>query len=62
MENLYVYIVIISMFLIMVYGFSNEKDSLKKFIIITISSWVLSFIPYINIGVLILLIYKIFKK
>lgn len=59
MENLYVYIVIISMFLIMIYGYSNEKDSLKKFIIITISSWILSFIPYINIGVLIFLIYKI---
>ena len=62
MENLYIYTVIISMFLIMVYGFSNEKDSLKKFIIITISSWILSFIPYINIGVLIFLIYKIFKQ
>lgn len=62
MENLYVYTVIISMFLIFIYGYSNEKDSLKKFIIITISSWVLSFIPYINIGVLIFLIYKIFKQ
>nr|DAS53502.1 MAG TPA: resistance to inhibitors of cholinesterase-like protein [Caudoviricetes sp.] len=62
MENLYIYTVIISMFLIMVYSFSNEKDSLKKFIIITISSWILSFIPYINIGVLIFLIYKIFKQ
>lgn len=62
MENLYIYTVIISMFLVMVYGYSNEKDSLKKFIIITILSWILSFIPYINIGVLIFLIYKIFKK
>ncbi len=62
MENLYVYTVIISMFLIMIYGYSNEKDSLKKFIITIISSWILSFIPYINIGVLIFLIYKIFKK
>lgn len=62
MENLYVYTVIISMFLIMLYGFSEEKDSLKHFIINTIISWILSFIPYINIGVIIFLLYKLIKK
>lgn len=62
MENLYIFTVIISMFLIFIYGYSDEKDSLKKFITITIVSWILSFIPYINIGVIIFLLYKLLKN